>query len=294
MENQKKSNGGLIAILIILLVVIIGLCSFIFYDKILNNKKVNETNTSSNKEEIEEEKEIISINLKNELKNQINYLYTVNGLSGVIDTLVKEVSLEKMTEDEKLLIVLNSLVFSRTTQPITLDNYFDEILKLHNLQIPKQTVELTALPVSVVLEDDVKDRFQELFGTMLEKITTSRVGKCPRWAYSESTKTYISYGGCGGVRLKQLFTFNNKYSTKGDESYVYISGGFVDVENRSIYTEYSENLDSKTSYKKLDDNASYADYQKILEENYKDFSEYKVTFKKNSNGDYYFYSVKKQ
>ncbi len=289
---EKKNNGLLIAIIILLVLGLIGSVGYIVYDKVINNKDSEKVikGTKEINVPVEKEEEIKSINLKNELKNKMNYLYSITAITGVEEILYKEASLEKLSDDQKLAVALNSLFRSGNTQDITQNNYLNEIIRIHNLSKENQSLDYVNDMYDVILDSDVKDRYQELFGTKLKNMV-SRIRLCPSWTYSESIKAYISNGGCGGTSPINVITYNNKYTLKGNEAYVYISSGTTKF--GSLYTEYSEDLDSKTPYKKFDDNQTTNDYQKVLEENYKDFSEYKATFKKNADGDYYFYSVKR-
>ncbi len=285
---EKKNNGLLIAIIILLVLGLIGLGSYIVYDKVINNKEVKEV-----KEETEQE--IKSISFKNELKNKLKYLDNIYGGGKTNNFLYNELTLEKLSEDQKLAVVLNSISRNRTPyydmdfSSKTRKNYVNEFIRIFDLSKETEYDDIDGM-FEVVLDSDVKDRYQELFGTKLEKMI-NEISSCPMWTHSEPINAYIGNHGCGGTAFPIIITYNNKYTVKGNEAYVYISSGTTQF--GSLYTEYSEDLDSLKPYKKLEGDISREDYQKILEENYKDFSEYKATFKKNADGDYYFYSVKR-
>ena len=259
MENKKNI---VIVILIVLLLSTIGLCIYLVVDK-SNNDIIEE------KEEINEniEKDITDDILKEELSNKLDLLY--DGYGTKYDFITKEYKSSNIDKNEKILAVLNS-------------TYNDGVKKIDEFT---GEIEL----------EKVKDRYYSIFGeelTTYEVDTTKNVVKGYQWKYDNNSNKYIvNFLGAGISAGKVILTYNDRYTVDNDNAYIYVRCGYQYVkENNNIYlyNEYKEDMTGMFPYSKEQVN----NYQDILETNYKDFSEYKVTFKKNNNG-YYFYSVEK-
>ena len=259
MENKKNI---VIGILIGILLCVVSLCIYLIIDK--SNNVVNEE-----KEEINEniEKDITDSVLKDELSSKINLLY--DGYGTKYEFVTKEYKSSNIDKNEKLLVALNS-------------TYNDGV---------KKTNDFTG---EIELEK-VKDRYYSIFGeelTTYEVDTTKNVVKGYQWKYDNNSNKYIvNFLGTGISAGKVILTYNDRYTVDNDNAYIYIKCGYqYGDENNNIYlyNEYKEDMTGMIPYSKEQVN----NYQDILETNYKDFSEYKVTFKKNNNG-YYFYSAEK-
>lgn len=248
-------------------------------------KPVDKDNIDKENTKIGEEK-ITSTDLKNELVKKLEIMYSFYGHSRF---LVEEVNLESISSDNKMRIVTSSIMNTSSSKIVANEKY-DEIVNLFNYS--KQEIDTlideNGYVFSVITLNDVKNRYYELYGNELTNINDIP-GKCLNWKYSKISETYIGEGLCDSS-WDNIFVYNNNYTMKNNEAYIYVSVGEYDEYTNMLYS-YAlgprEDYDSTKEYKKCE----YNDVQNILEENYKDFSEYKVTFKKNNNGDYYFYSV---
>ncbi len=79
-----------------------------------------------------------------------------------------------------------------------------------------------------------------------------------------------------------VYLYKNKFTTKDDNAYVYVNIGYATLaDDTSTYGDITR-IEENTS-----ENFS------INESNYTKYSEYKYTFKKDSNDNYYFVSVEK-
>ena len=259
MENKKNI---IIGILIFLLLGVVGICIYLVVDK--SSGVGNEQ-----KEEIKEniEKDITDSILKDELSSKINLLY--DGYGTKYEFVTKEYKSSNIDKNEKLLIALNS-------------TYNNGIKKINEFT---GEIEL----------EKVKDRYYAIFGEELinyEVDTTKNVIKGYQWKYDNNSNKYIvNFYGSGNSAGKKILTYNNRYTIDNNTAYVYVSCGYqYGDENNNIYlyNEYKEDMTGIHPYSKEQVN----NYQDILEKNYKDFSEYKVTFKKNNSG-YHFYSIEK-
>ena len=134
----------------------------------------------------------------------------------------------------------------------------------------------------------VSDKYYNLFN---ESISHQNVQSCPQYEYDSSNAVYYQLHNCGGISANGPISYINRYTTKGNESYVYINKGYVITNDesytRDIYTDLNKNKLYKTE---ASNNFSWD--TAINESNYSEFSEYKITFVKNIDG-YYFKGIEK-
>lgn len=262
MENKKNI---MIGILIGILLCVIGLCIYLIIDKSNNIDNEMENDEEIN---INVEKNIEDYDLKDELSSKLDMLY--DGYGTKYDFIIKEYNSSEIDKNEKLLVVLNSA-------------YNDGIKKID---------EFTG---EIGLEK-VKEKYYYMFGeelTNYEVDTTKNIIKGYQWKYDSSSSKYIvNFLGFGTSAGKILLTYNNRYTIDNNNAYIYVSCGYQygDVNNNIyLYNEYKEDMTKINPYSK----EQVRSYQEILETNYKDFSEYKVTFRKDNKGNYYFYSLER-
>ena len=140
--------------------------------------------------------------------------------------------------------------------------------------------------------DKVDKSSINLFGKKIES-PIQKIEGCPEYRYDSETKTYYKILGCGGTGPATILDYKYSFKQKGDETYVYVAYAYQtlgDNENTIIYKDFSNNgkLYSFDFTDKYKEDSSF----KLDSTNYKDFTSYKYTFKKDDN-NYYLSSVEK-
>lgn len=287
----KKNNKGIIVILSILILIILGLVVYIAYDKdfIFEKEKVEEKKDKNNKKIKEEvEKDITDTTIISNLDQKLVYF---DGISS-IDSKSNSGSgysfrngedsqhldiFNNFNNDLKLRITLNSLSGSKQ---------FESITDKNNTLI-KRIVEIYGeSSVTQISVSKVEEQYLKFFGT---KVTEHKeIEGCYGYKYDKENSLYFKLDQqCGGTSGMLAYSYKNKYSFKGNETYVYVNYGlgilgtgiYKDVMHKEIYK--SNVTDSDISNFKIDST------------NYQDFSEYKYTFEKDKNNNYYFKSLEK-
>ena len=95
-------------------------------------------------------------------------------------------------------------------------------------------------------------------------------------------KKYYGSAECGGTTAGSLDIYKYKYTSDKDNYYVYLSlsSGTLDKDGEPLcYIDYNRTLE--------------VDCEKIGQNNYQNFSQYKYTFTKDDNGDYVFSKLEK-
>ena len=152
--------------------------------------------------------------------------------------------------------------------------------------------------------DKVNKYSINLFGENLKTIINEII-ECPSYIYDESNKSfYFPEPQCGGIFIGYSRGYKSKFEEYKDEAYVYVSYAFIIPDdstysadlNEQKYIVYKDfNLIEKESYYTTQHKDVYqtdlrqyqADSFELNKDNYKDFSEYKFTFKKDKNNNYY-------
>lgn len=312
-EAKNKSNKGVILLIILLILIILALVGYIFYDKGIIFKKA--MSTKQTEEKIEEtEKSLKDQNIIKQVSNKIDIL--LGNISSETDfkqsynylahdfrySLLKK----KLTKEEKQKIVLDSIQW----QNITDDNWKNIARIKEMVEADKQytTEELAIKAHKQASADIVNSKSIELFGEKIENPITQIGENCLIYIYDENTKTYYKpEPRCGGTSAGYVNSYKSKFTTKNDNIYVYVSYAFEKFEDastsnyeddyRQIYRDFSDIKDMTITYNENDKtqytiNAYNGETFNLDASNYKEFSEYKYTFKKDSNDNYYFVSVK--
>ncbi len=84
---------------------------------------------------------------------------------------------------------------------------------------------------------------------------------------------------------KELITYDYSNTEDDYNYYLYTSLGLLNTCSNTIYTE----IETKDEYKILDNNESF----KITDDNYQDFSKYKITFTKGEKNNIYLSSIER-
>lgn len=276
-KSMAKQNAGVIIIIVGLLIAILGLGGYIVYDKYISD---DEPEKVENKEEKEEEKET-ALNdnaVKEQLAKSITILegaelYQDGGKSGYYfqgDVYAKNIKSEDIKDEDKLYALLKYSY--RNDYNFTVD---------YNANDSGNT--------KIADGEKINQAYKFIFGENINNFKP-KDGGCPGFEYNDSTKKYTGRSACGGTSQCWIDTYNNKYTVKGDNYYVYVNfGAYCAVENggSKAFTNYEHNkaYDGEVT---IDNNSHF-----ITEENHDKFSEYKYTFTKTKDGDYKFVSVEK-
>ncbi|MDO5002941.1 MAG: hypothetical protein Q4E39_01760 [bacterium] len=292
MENEikeKKSIGSKVVI-VILSLLLLGACSYIAYDKLMVKENNNQTNKK--KETIKSDKEtLISDNLLiNDLSEKITYLNTARIFTGYEkfnDALNKSIEIDsynfrniydkQLSDDDKLDITLNSLEKNYVNLSVPYENMSDEVKAFFKPYV--ETGSINDIAEKQISSVHVENRYQLLFG---EKVNNHSIKLCPFFTYDSKNNVYYYSRQCGGTGDGSVYLYKNKFTTKDDNAYVYVNIGYAtSADDTSTYGDIT----------KIEENIS-EDFS-INESNYTKYSEYKYTFKKDSNNNYYFVSVEK-
>lgn len=188
-----------------------------------------------------------------------------------------------LNDDLKLKIVLDELFGTNKFQAI-------DSTDLKNSDI-KQFVSVNGMGSAKKISSSVvEDEYKNYFGD--STVNHKSFDVCFGYIYDNNINNYYYIEPqCGGSNPNSAYVYINKYTVKGDEAYVYINYGLSiyvpETNNVNIY----KNLNEKEIYR---ENVSEdeANNFRINESNYKEFSEYKYTFKKDDKENYYFVSLK--
>lgn len=287
--KEKKSNCSKIVI-VILVILLLGACAYIAYDKLMVKEDNNLTNEK--KETTKSDKEtVISDNLLiNDLSEKITYLNTARiytGYEKFNDALNKSIEIDaynfrdiydkQLSDDDKLDITLNSLEKNYVNLSVTYENMSDEAKEIFKPYVEAGSI--NDIDEKQISSDNVEERYQLLFG---EKVNNHSIKSCPYFTYDSKNNVYYYSRQCGGTSDGTVYLYKNKFTTKDDNAYVYVNIGYAALaDDTSTYgdiTRIEENTLENFS---------------INESNYTKYSEYKYTFKKDSNNNYYFVSVEK-
>lgn len=280
MEDKKKRSKGLIITIIILIILVLGLTGYILVDKdvIRLSETTNTEDKSSNKETDNKERPIEYKAIRDELRQKVSNLEEINSIetegyrSGYIYK--KDTTNQDIPNDIKLQLALDSIYSLSAASIVTTDYNFGQL----DSQIFRQ-----------IYVEDVEDYYYSLFGSKNVN-HKDYSGTCPMYIYDSKNNKYYGASECGGTSAIGIVTYINKYSQDDSHAYVYVSLGSINGEYQKIYTDYSQNNEyTKESF----DDFTGSNGSEINESNYKDFSQYKYTFNKNSDGSYYFSSIKK-
>ena len=136
---------------------------------------------------------------------------------------------------------------------------------------------------NIFAKDVFESKYHDVFGGELV-YENSRY--CPQVYYDDSGYYFMDYA-CGGTDPSTTYFYKNRYTTDGDNVYVYINAGLIDEKNK-IHCDVDTNEESICGTLE-DDTTDFT----IDSTNYNQFAEYRFTFKKADNGTYYFDKVEK-
>lgn len=290
--DNKKDNLFFIIATIILTITVTGLVLFIFYEKgfILNKEPEEEPEKKEKVVEIELEDTILKAALNEKIDTITNYtsLKNISNLfsfrsntDGVFGNVFKNIDNEM-----KLHIVLTYLFNRELFSPLT-DSSRSSALLTSIINNPE-------IEIKEISPDVVSSVFKEYFGTDLTNVNSTIGKNCLIFYYDATLNTYFSVSSaCKDVGSSYVSAYKNKYTTNNDLAYVYV--------NYALLEPTSPTLESYNIYKDLEKTTLYqsnvskdmAYNFNIDTSNYREFSEYRFTFKKDINGNYYFLKLEK-
>lgn len=299
MENNKinktnKTNKKLVILCIILTIIIMGLVAFIAFS--LGNKKTTLPQQAEQQEEIEfnDSKVIEEISKKIDMllayynpaqEFSLSQLYNEHNFR-------RDVLKNALTKEEKLQIVLES---TTEWEKISGDAWkdYEELVNRYKDVNPKYLEQAIAndQDIKQVSSDKVNKNSISLFGEKADD-TIEKISGCPTFLHKHNSTIYISWASCGGTSPDKIASYKSKFTQKNDEVYVYVNFASLSFAGNDTYHVYKdiENYSTNKEENKLE---YTVDETFIINENNSHmFSEYKFTFKKDTNDNYYFVGVK--
>lgn len=208
-----------------------------------------------------------------------------------------------LTEENKQEIVLESA----TWKNITGDKWkeYSKIKDIVDADVSLGATEESALAHHKQLSKEEVDKYSvEIFGKKIAN-PVEEITSCPPYYYDSANEIYYQLEPrCGGAASGSVLIYKSKFIEKGAEAYVYVSVGHLVYDESTstpqykIYKDFSysgtkligESVEYLNEYKTENQIINLGNF-KLDSTNYQDFSEYKFTFKKDSNDNYYFVDV---
>ena len=214
---------------------------------------------------------------------------------GVFDKYIKKKK-KKVETTEKVKVSNEEKKVSHSFD--TIDNMkFSEIkeedVKTLPAVVKNYGTEATQIDASVI-----ETRYNELFG---DDILNTNISGCPSYYYDATNLKYYSVSQCGGTAYPIILVHKDSYTKEKNTVTVELSIASYEIIEHKLYkgvisnTSDNAEVNDNLLYEK-EINYSYNDQSDILDEinnNYKKFEKYKMTFKKDSKGNYIYDSLKK-
>lgn len=281
--EERNNNTGLVVLITVLVMVVLGLVGFIVYDKVIN--KTNEPSTGENNkvdngEEGKEEVKEISINdsLITSLVYPVDVVFGVGYADGVTWK-YQDITINDLTRANMMHAAAYKLKPIRENFGEGMENFYSA--------------------------KEIEDSFKNMFGPDTKYTNGDIEGKMDNgyeifecgqiYEYNENDNTYMTTGGCGGDSLGYTDYISKKYKAEQTDNYIYVYEYVQSalIEPEDPYADYSDTVaylldhDNKKETKIKYDNYKNTIYSMIDKG---EVETYKWTFKKQSDGKYYFYS----
>lgn len=276
-QNEKKVSTGVVVLITLLLVLLVGCISFIVYDKFI--KKDNSNPTVTDKDKNNEAKQNIEISLSDPIITSLVYPTDASVRSAAI----------KSTWSYKN---INVSQISRA------DMMFDAATYVKYTSTEKNNEYLNVYSAS-----EIEKNFKKIYGpdTAYSNANIVSDESCVITDYNEKDNTYTASSGCGGdsCNFKDVVSKIYKAEKDPNEEYIYVYSYTQKVEGKcdsnfeTIETYLVDKNDTKTKTLYTEDAGQYSEkYKSTINEmiDNKEVETYKWTFKKQSDGKYYFYS----
>lgn len=280
MKENNRSNKLLIVIIVVLLLTIIGLGGYIVYENGFfksNKDEVQNKNKITKEDESEEEDAVLTNSEKEEISTKISQIlfggranYTGNSTpmddeqhSGTI--IVKDIlKYATVSDNNKALVALNLVSGTKITD---------------------ERKQKSAL--------EVKQNYKDYFGNDWKEVDVGSVSLCPYYSYDSNNNVFYAESACGGTTSVQVVLHKENYVLKKDTATVDIyvatlfpnesNGMYVSSEIDPIYGQYDMN--------KIITNTNYTEKYILSDTDKEKANKYKITFKKDTEGKFYFYSL---
>ena len=299
MKNNKKEVANnktkVIVLLVVIIIILVGLLGFLLGRDTIRRKESNYIYNVYNEEEIKNIDDIT------ELSTEIDTLLSYNSTEYIASNEYSDYKFRykvlnnELTKEDKQDIVLSTATWNKIT-----GNKWEKYDKFKDIVEQYQTEGESNWFINEshqLSTTDANERSVDLFG---EKINnpTEVTGTCPSFLYDSKEQIYYRPSPqCGGISPRIVKSYKSKFIQKKNEAYVYVSFAYLSPDENNevtIYKNFETDNDLLYSSPKYKDEykINYKIYNSsdfvINEENYKEFSEYKFTFERASNGNYYF------
>ncbi len=295
--NDKVVYAVLIAIVIALITY--GLYNKGVFDKYIKKQKKKVETTEKVKVSNEEKKESLTTEEQEDISIKVSEILSFgtnqNAKSSITFSLMNYFMDENKTYAEnveagKLYTVLHSF---DTIDNMKFSEIKEEDVKTLPAVVKNYGTEATQIDASVI-----ETRYNELFG---DDILNTNISGCPSYYYDATNLKYYSVSQCGGTAYPIILVHKDSYTKEKNTVTVELSIASYEIIEHKLYkgviSNASDNAEVNDNllYEK-EINYSYNDQSDILDEinnNYKKFEKYKMTFKKDSKGNYIYDSLKK-
>ena len=255
MKKEKKLI--IIIVVVILAFIVIAIISYNSYAKKNNNTESNNKPKEAEKVFLTEKqrldiyKKVMVINLN---KGQFNYDEIIPSQAfSYNQSMVKELNSNSITETSK---IYTALMFSK--------NYFEPIkityeeMSDENKKVMDQNYNFQ----QQISEENVRKLYKKIFGKELKTVNPQLdyTSTCPGYTYDSNNKVYLSHFNCGGSSNININYYINRIELDNNMAYAYLS-------------------------------VDYSGVNAIDASNYKNFKEYKITFKKANDNLYYYVNL---
>ena len=269
MEERKSSNKLLTTLVIILLIAVLGLTGFVVYDKVLKKDKVEPNTTDNSDNERNGNEEIKDLNIYDDIVLKLTYP--------------------------------SKILWFKTSDK----NWDYEDFKVDSAN-RYAMMQIAAANVKCIDDDDkvnakcsakeIESNFKKIFGPDMnyyngdveESNTCLDIGE-----YKDGA--YIRQRGCGGDSVYSTIIYTKTYKAQQTEDNIYV---YEYVQSVTVGLKDPMNYQSDGVAYLLDkqgnklEEIDYDNYESIARKRINDgkADTYKWTFKKQSDGNYYFYS----
>ena len=302
-RNRKRSII-ILSVIVGILLIAAGVFAFLYFSNNSNGDEPQQESSEDTQEEIVEEPEEVEITnqlLKNDLDNKIAILHdtpqtdaTINKgtvVGGYSNSLFELYTTGSISQPPlRVSRVINAL------KPQFRYLNADERDAIANTVPQEYREEVRTQALQGIDGSIVSKKYKEVFG---DEASKEEIDNCYTYKYNPTYDIYYEnpIGGCGGTSPYKTYHFKNKYTTDGDNAYVYISTALSNAEDNNVYCDIA-NLDISGIFK-ITDNARVCatitgNEDFILNEsNYQDYAEYRFVFNEANDGTYYFNKVEK-
>ena len=266
---MERKNKVLTVIVTVLMLVIFGLVGFIIYDKVIN--KTNKPNNEVISNEIKE------VDLSSSLVTSLKYPHLGYDNLVVLGVEYQNINRTDMSRAELMYLAVNE------TEALKEPNDYPNSCVVDGEVLPSESCDFYSA-------DAIKQNFKMLFGPDVNYYDGDIDGALCQHIdhYDKENKIYASFLECGGDSDSTIEYINKPYKAEqiGDYLYVYEyvqvlrhendhEHVYLSNKNLEYVMEISSSISKQEIYNLMDDGKSET---------------YKWTFKKQSDGNYYFYS----